>query len=46
MVSAEEAERMLALVRRERVHCVCTRTNTEAILIDDSGNVPAKAVRA
>jgi PII-like signaling protein len=37
IVSAEDADRMLALVRRERIHCFCTRTNTDVILIDDSG---------
>jgi len=33
----EEADALLNLVRRERIHCFCTRTNTEVILIDDSG---------
>jgi len=37
IVSSEEADALLNLVRRERIHCFCTRTNTEVILIDDSG---------
>ena len=37
IVSDEEADRMLDLVRQERIHCFCTRTRTEVILIDDSG---------
>ena len=37
IVSPEEAERMLALVRREKIHCFCTRTNTDVIVIDDAG---------
>lgn len=41
-VSAEEADRMLALVRHEKIHCFCTRTDTEVILIDDSGILPRK----
>jgi uncharacterized protein len=43
IVSAEEADRLLALVRREKIHCFCTRTNTEVILIDDSGVVAKQA---
>ena len=46
IVSNDEADRMLALVRREKIHCFCTRTNTEVILIDDSGVVPQKETRA
>jgi uncharacterized protein len=46
IVTAEEADKMLDLVRRERIHCFCTRTNTEVILIDDSGVVPRKEVQA
>jgi len=34
IVSDEEADRMLALVRSERIHCLCTRTRTEVILVD------------
>jgi len=41
IVSDEDADRMLAMVRRENIHCFCTRTNTEVILIDDSGIVRA-----
>jgi len=37
IVSSEEADALLNLVRRERIHCFCTRTNTKVILIDDSG---------
>ena len=37
IVSPEEAENLIALVRREKIHCFCTRTSTEVILIDDSG---------
>lgn len=40
IVTAEEADRMLDLVRREKIHCFCTRTATEVILIDDSGAPP------
>ena len=34
IVSAEEADKLLDLVRAEKIHCFCTRTNTEVILID------------
>lgn len=34
IVSAQEAESLLALVRNEKIHCFCTRTPTEVILID------------
>jgi len=46
IVTDEDAERMLDLVRRERIHCFCTRTRTEVILIDDSGVVPPKEAKA
>jgi uncharacterized protein len=42
IVSREEADMMLDLVRRERIHCLCTLTNTEVIVIDDSGDVPKR----
>ncbi len=42
IVSPEEADAMLDLVRREKIHCFCTRTNTEVIIIDDSGDVPKR----
>jgi PII-like signaling protein len=41
IVTPEEAEKILAVVRAEKIHCFCTRTPTEVILIDDSG-APAK----
>jgi PII-like signaling protein len=44
VVSPEEADMMLDLVRREKIHCFCTRTNTEVILIDDSGDVPERGL--
>ena len=34
IVSAEEADKMLDLVRAEKIHCFATRTPTEAIVID------------
>ncbi|MBU6260239.1 MAG: DUF190 domain-containing protein [Burkholderiales bacterium] len=34
IVSAEDAERLIALVRAERIPTVCTRTPTEVIAID------------
>jgi uncharacterized protein len=46
IVSPEEADRMLALVRREKIHCFCTRTSTEVILIDDSGAMPQQESQA
>ena len=42
IVSPLEADTMLDLVRREKIHCFCTRTNTEVIVIDDSGDVPER----
>jgi len=36
IVSAEEAQQMLDLVTSEKIHCFCTRTPTEAIVIDGS----------
>jgi PII-like signaling protein len=36
VVSSDEAQRMLDLVRAEKIHCLCTRTNTEVIVIDDA----------
>jgi PII-like signaling protein len=35
IVSPEEADKMLALVRAEKIHTFCTRTPTEVILIGD-----------
>jgi PII-like signaling protein len=40
IVSPDEAERMLTLVRAENIHCLCTRTPTEVILIGDPGTTP------
>jgi PII-like signaling protein len=37
IVTAEEADALLALVRREKIHTFCTRTPTEVILVDDAG---------
>ena len=34
IVSGEEADRMLDLVRTEKISCFCTRTPTEVILLD------------
>ena len=42
IVDEDEADRMLALVRKERIHCFCTRTRTEVILIDDRGLPPSQ----
>jgi PII-like signaling protein len=36
IVSAEEADKLLALVRAEKIHTFCTRTPTEVIIINDS----------
>jgi PII-like signaling protein len=46
IVTAEEADDLLDVVRREKIHCFCTRTDTEVILIDDSGVVPQRAPQA
>jgi len=35
IVSSEEAEDLLALVRAEKIHTFCTRTPTEVIVIND-----------
>ncbi|HUN94056.1 MAG TPA: DUF190 domain-containing protein [Burkholderiaceae bacterium] len=35
IVSPEEADKMLAVVRAERIHTLCTRTPTEVIIIND-----------
>jgi uncharacterized protein len=35
IVTPEEADKLLALVRAEKIHTFCTRTPTEVILIDD-----------
>jgi PII-like signaling protein len=43
IVSPAEADRMLDLVRREKIHCFCTRTNTEVIIFDDSPDVPTRS---
>ncbi len=34
IVTAEEANRLMALVRAEKIHTVCTRTPTEVIVFD------------
>lgn len=34
IVPAEEADRMLDLVRAEKIQCFCTRTKTEFILLE------------
>jgi hypothetical protein len=34
IVSAEEADKLLDLVRAEKIQCFVTRTPTEAILVD------------
>lgn len=34
IVSPDEADQLLALVRAEKIHTFCTRTPTEVILID------------
>jgi PII-like signaling protein len=34
IVTAEEADKLLGLVRAEKIHTFCTRTPTEVILID------------
>lgn len=36
IVSAEEADRLVAMAREEKIHLFCTRTSTEVILIDDA----------
>ena len=35
IVSEEEADKLVALARAEKIHMFCTRTATEVILIDD-----------
>ena len=35
IVTPEEADKLLALVRAEKIHTLCTRTPTEVILIDE-----------
>ena len=35
IVTPEEADKLLALVRAEKIHIFCTRTPTEVILIDE-----------
>jgi PII-like signaling protein len=35
IVTPEEADKLLALVRAEKIHTFCTRTPTEVILIDE-----------
>jgi uncharacterized protein len=35
IVSPEEADKLLALVRAEKIHTFCTRTPTEVIFIND-----------
>ena len=42
IIRPEEADRMLDLVRRAKIHCFCTLTKTEVIVIDDSGDVPKR----
>ena len=36
IVSAPEADRLLDLVRAEKIHTFCTRTPTEVIMIDEA----------
>jgi uncharacterized protein len=36
IVTPDEADRLLALVRAEKIHTFCTRTPTEVILISDA----------
>jgi uncharacterized protein len=35
IVTSAEADKLLALVRAEKIHTFCTRTSTEVIVIDD-----------
>jgi PII-like signaling protein len=35
IVSPEEADKLLALVRAEKIHTFCTRTPTEVVFIND-----------
>ena len=35
IVSEEEADRLIAMTREEKIHMLCTRTPTEVIHIDD-----------
>lgn len=35
IVSAEEAETLIAMVRKEKIHTFCTRTPTEIILVNN-----------
>ena len=36
IVTPEEADKLLALVRAEKIHTFCTRTPTEVIIINDA----------
>jgi PII-like signaling protein len=40
IVTEEEADRLIAMVRKEKVHTFCTRTRTEVIVVDDAGRAP------
>jgi len=35
IVAPEEADKLLGLVRAEKIHAFCTRTPTEVVLLDD-----------
>ena len=37
IVSPEEADRLIDMVRAEKIHTFCTKTALEVILIDDAG---------
>lgn len=41
IITPDEAEKLLALVRAERIHTFCTRTPTECMLVD--GDQEARA---
>jgi PII-like signaling protein len=38
IVTEAEADGLMSMVRREKIHTVCTRTPTEVILINDAGD--------
>lgn len=42
IVTAAEADKLLDLVRAEKIHCFCTRTPTEAIIIDGASSPGAE----
>ena len=37
IVTDEEADRLLAMVREEEIHVFCTRTRTEVVIVDERG---------